>query len=218
MSGTVVRRHKYQQPISKMTQKNNKEGGCVCCNCSGDKHSLPEEPKQFSASELEDYANSVRLRITNRNGEFFRNKNWQYSSIVLDEFLNAAKERFWVFCGHLCKQVYEPLLTSFMLAKERGVDIRVVTASTELEAQDLAKWLSEQNLLRHCEIADIPHFVLAGGNAENGTATSMYRLEINDDHKTAVICACVEDNKDAQETAKAMEALHRRMWQYSSAI
>ena len=55
-----------------MTQKNNNEGSCVCCNCNGDKNSLPEEPKQFSASELEDYANSVRLRIANRNGEFFR--------------------------------------------------------------------------------------------------------------------------------------------------
>ncbi len=189
-----------------------------CCECSEDRFSETEQAKLYSRAELEDYANSVRLRIANKNGEFFRNKNWQLSSIVLDEFLSAAKERFWVFCGHLCKKVYEPLMTSFMLAKARGVDIRVVTASTELEAQDLAEWLSKHKMLRHCEVEDIPHFVLAGGVTENGTTNSMYRLEINEACKTAVICACVEDNENAQETAKAMAAVHESMWQSSSAI
>lgn len=188
------------------------------CKCRADKHTETEQDKQYSMAELEDYANSVRLRIANKNGEFFRNKNWQLSSIVLDEFLNAAKESFWVFCGHLCKKVYEPLMTSFMLAKERGVDIRVVTASSEIEAEDLAAWLREQKMLRHCKVAGIPHFVLARGKTENGAMNSMYRLEINDNHKTAVICACVEDNKDAQDTAKSMELVHKRMWQQSSEI
>ena len=201
-----------------MGEKNSRRSVEGCCECSEDGLSTTEQTKLYSVAELEDYANSVRLRIANKNGEFFRNKNWQLSSIVLDEFLNAAKERFWVFCGHLRARVYEPLMTSFMLAKARGVDIRVVTASTELEAQDLAKWLSEHKMLRYCEIVDIPHFVLAGGDTVNDITNSMYRLEIDDDCKTAVICACVEANENARKTAKAMETVHKSMWQSASAI
>lgn len=206
------------QRTDDMKQEDSRRDGGGCCECSEDRFSETEQVKLYSEVELEDYANSVRLRIANKNGEFFRNKNWQLSSIVLDEFLSAAKERFWVFCGHLCKKVYEPLMTSFMLAKARGVDIRVVTASTELEAQDLAKWLSEHKMLRHCGVEGIPHFVLAGGNTENGATNSMYRLEIDDVCKTAVICACVEDNENAKETAKAMEMVHKRMWESASAV
>lgn len=202
-----------------MTTENSSEmKNAGCCDCSAAARTSHGPGKVYTKEELMNYATSVRLRIKQKNGEFFRNKNWQLTSIVLDEFLNAAQRTFWVFCGHLCKKVYEPLMTSFMLARERGVDIRVVTAYSELESPDLAQWLRDGKMLKHCEIRDIPHFVLVDGDLKSGVMDSKYRLEMNDTQKTAVICACVADNTDAQKTAQSMAIVHESMWKEASVI
>lgn len=167
-------------------------------------------PLKITAAELEEYTDSVRARIRLKNGEFFRNRDARYTKIIVQEFLNAAQQTFYVFCGKLNQLVYEPLLANFMLAHDRGVDIRVITeaACTNIESPTLANWLKTINSLRHYKRGEIPHFVLADGQ--------MYRLEVDEGRKAAIVCAHAESNPEAAQTVDAMKAIHQHLWSQSS--
>ncbi len=168
----------------------------------------PESPFE---PDLDEYTESVRTRIRLKNGEFFRNKDVRYTQIIVREFLNAAQNTFYVFCGKLNQLVYEPLLSSFIMAQSRGVDIKVITEASKesIESPELAKWLRSIEALRHHHKGTIPHFVLADGQ--------MYRLEVSEGKKAAIVCACAEQNEDAKITAAAMEKVHSSIWDASEA-
>ncbi|MBR5213258.1 MAG: hypothetical protein IKV92_03255 [Akkermansia sp.] len=188
-----------------MTANNssNKANHEDCCP-----HSSSEQAN-ISTAELEEYADSVRARIRLKNGEFFRNKDVRYTKVIVQEFLNAAQKTFYVFCGKLNQLVYEPLLANFVMAHSRGVNIKVITeaSSDDIESPILAKWLDTIKSIRHFRKGEIPHFVLADGQ--------MYRLEVDEGRKSALVCAYAENNPEALPTATAMDKVHQHLWKKS---
>ncbi|MGN0868372.1 MAG: hypothetical protein ACI4O9_02455 [Akkermansia sp.] len=134
--------------------------------------------------ELAKYAESVRAYIRNESDTVFQNNSPKHASIIIGEFLLAAKETAYIFCGKLSSTVYDPLKVLFMMAKGRGVDIKVITASdyNHLESSDLKEYLMTNEMLRCApRLQEYPHFLIIDGKR--------FRLEVDQKEKKAIVCA-----------------------------
>ena len=162
-------------------------------------------PCPYSKQELEEYAAVVRLCIQNEDDALFRNKSVWHAAIILREFISAAQESVRVFCGRLNSAVYGKLLSEFKAACERGVDVKVLTVSSNVCAVDVAKNLVMQGAFRVMnEETDFPHFVLVDGKR--------YRLETDEEDKSAIVCACAQSDENVRMAA-SLDVVFDTFWE-----
>ncbi len=163
------------------------------------------EVASCSKDELERYAESVRMRIKLCMGDFFPNSNHQYASVIVKEFLDAARQHVNIYCGHLGRDVYVPRISEFERAIARGVKVRVITSSPrcEVEAKDIAALLDRYDALRHCS-SELPHFVEVDGK--------MFRLEMNQGTRKAVVCACAQADEEKQKMVNKLISAFETLW------
>lgn len=181
-----------------MTTENSSEmKNAGCC----ENRSCP-----FSEEELRQYAEKVQKRIDENDGEVFLNRSEWHAAIILRKFIESAQETINIFCGHLNKNVYGDLLLSFKDAVDRGVRVRVMTASPVVCAQEVANGLREMRAFRCMkeEDASIPHFAVVDG--------CRYRLETDEEEKTAVVCAFAESG-DEVKRAYSLDFLSDLLWE-----
>ncbi len=156
--------------------------------------------------ELDKYVESVRAYIRNDSDTIFQNKSSKHAAVIISEFLLAAKSTACVFCGRLSAEVYETLKVFFMVARSRGVDVRVLTATDyeHLESQDLKKYLRENNLLRCApQLQQYPHFLIIDGKR--------FRLEVDQKDKKAIVCASATSG-DAGRIAARLNGSFETLW------
>ncbi len=151
----------------------------------------------------------MQKRIDENDCEVFLNRSEWHAAIILRKFIESAKDSIRIFCGHLNKNVYGDLLPCFVAAINRGVKVQVLTASPDVCAKDVAEGLRKLDAfqtLHDCD--DVPHFAVVDG--------IRYRLETNEDDKSAVVCAYV-DTKEQVRRAFALEILFKFLWDISAA-
>ena len=185
-----------------MTTENSSEmKNAGCC----ENRSCP-----FSEEELRQYAEKVQKRIDENDCEVFLNRSEWHAAIILRKFIESAKNSISIFCGHLNKNVYGDLLPDFKAAAKRGVAVRVLTASSEVCAESVADGLREISAFQTLRDEDdeIPHFAVVDG--------IRYRLETNEDDKSAVVCAFT-DTRDQITRAVLLSMLFDALWEKSFA-
>lgn len=185
--------HEYEPVINDMTQENRIGVKNDACSCT------------FTQDELAQYAEEVQKRIDENNCEVFLNRSEWHAAIILRKFVESAKDTVNIFCGHLNKNVYGDLLPSFQEALKRGVRVRVMTAHPDVSAEQVAEKLRQLGAFRNFMKADdtIPHFAIVDG--------SRYRLETDDNEKTALVCAFAE-TREQVEQALSLDCLSDILW------
>lgn len=180
-----------------MTQKNSRESEGGCCN---------ERICPYSEEELSLYAEKVQRLIDENDCEVFLNRSEWHAAIILRKFIESAKQTINIFCGHLNKNVYGDLLPCFQAAHDRGVRVRVMTASPDVCAQSVATGLRELSAFRNLKEADdtIPHFAIVDG--------CRYRLETDEAEKTAIVCAFAETREQVKR-ALSLDFLSDILWE-----
>ncbi len=173
----------------------------IPCNCSQEQ-------------ELDRYAKSVRDKIRNQAGGLFQNNSPLHASIIIREFLDAAEKTVCLFCGKLSESVYGALQVFFSSAIERNVRVRVITESSyeETGAKNLAEYLKSKDSLRCLawkKEDSLPHFLLVDGR--------MYRLEVKQEQKEALVCAAADKESGTKETARVMAQAFEKLWKENSA-
>lgn len=167
-------------------------------------------------AELAKYAESVRARILVQNGDIFLNKSPKHAHIILREFIQAAKRSIHIYCGCLTKHVYDGLQPYFGKAYNQGIDLKVITAEEPNGASDkeVVEYLKKNGVLKYLtpqarsNLAQLPHFAIVDGKEKNG---AMYRLETNQDEKTAIVCAYAKD-ADSIHRGADMETIFDTLW------
>lgn len=172
-------------------------------------------------SDLDKYAESVRLRIKMKKNELFPNKSGAHANVILREFIKSATSSIKIFCGSLCAEVYGNLRETFEEARSRDVSIQVITAlpSKDIKSTELAKWfvtngapLSEGIL--HSDVSEeyrgCPHFAVVDD--------VMYRLEIDPREKSAVVCAYAGEGDSKTDTVKRLMAVFPLLWKNSKRV
>lgn len=169
-----------------------------------------------SPEDLEKYAESVRLRIRMKKSELFPNRSSKHARIILEEFIKAAESSIRIYCGKLNKAVYSGLKDAFVGALSRHVSIQVMTSCTagDIESTDLAKWLvtggcslpAREDMLRAgSKYPDFPHFAIID--------SKMYRLEVDEQKKQAIVCAYDEgDTSSGTSIAARLTGLFPTLW------
>ena len=196
-SDIVARCYERIQPTNNMIQNNSRVDERGCC----EERSCP-----YSKEELCRYAEKVQRLIDENNCEVFLNRSEWHAAIILRKFVESAKETINIFCGHLNKNVYGDLLPCFQAAAERGVRVRVITASPDVCAQDVAEGLRKLEAFRSLREEDdtIPHFAIVDG--------CRYRLETDEEEKTAVVCAFAETQEQVNR-ALSLDFLSDILWE-----
>ncbi|MDO4751741.1 MAG: hypothetical protein Q4A24_06500 [Akkermansia sp.] len=163
----------------------------------------------YSEEELSRYAEKVQRLIDENDCEVFLNRSEWHAAIILRKFIESAKETINIFCGHLNKNVYGDLLPSFQAAAERGVKVRVMTASPEVCAKDVAEGLRSMGAFQSLRDVDeeAPHFAIIDG--------MRYRLETCEADKSAVVCAYA-DTKEQVRRAFSLDLLFNFLWDISA--
>lgn len=159
----------------------------------------------YSEEELSRYAEKVQRLIDENDCEVFLNRSEWHAAIILRKFIESAKKTINIFCGHLNKNVYGDLLPSFQAAAERGVTVRVLTASPEVSAKEVAEGLRSMGAFRNLRDEDdtIPHFAIVDG--------CRYRLETDEEERTAVVCAFAETREQVKR-ALSLDFLSDILW------
>lgn len=159
----------------------------------------------YSEEELSRYAEKVQRLIDENDCEVFLNRSEWHAAIILRKFIESAKETINIFCGHLNKNVYGDLLPCFQAAAKRGVRVRVITASPDVCAQNVAEGLRKLEAFRNLSEEDdtIPHFAIVDG--------CRYRLETDEEEKTAVVCAFAETREQVKR-ALSLDFLSDILW------
>ncbi len=156
--------------------------------------------------ELAKYAESVRAYIRSESDTVFQNNSPQHAAVIISEFLLAARETAYIFCGRLSDAVYKNLKVFFAMAQGRGVDVKVITATDceHLESRDLVVYLQENQLLRCApKLAEYPHFLIIDGKR--------FRLEVNQKEKQAIVCASATKG-EAGQIAERLNASFNTLW------
>lgn len=167
-------------------------------------------------AELAKYAESVRARILVQNGDIFLNKSPEHAHIILREFIQAAKRSIHIYCGCLTKNVYKGLQPYFGNAYNQGVDLRVITAEEPNSDSDtdIVEYFKKNEILKYLspeartKLAKLPHFAIMDGKDKEG---AKYRLETNQDEKTAIVCAYSKD-ADSSHRVFDMETIFASLW------
>lgn len=178
--------------------------------CSADGNSSLQGESVMNQA-LTEYRNSLRSRIANKNSDLFENPSPAHARIVIDEFLRAAKESVYIYCGQLSSLIYGELVPSFQNLLERGIKVQVIIEKEKAETEAIAAMLCEKNAIKQSKMAsvgDIPHFILVDGKR--------YRMELNDDKKSALVCAEVAEENGTKATADAMSGFFTRVWKNRS--
>lgn len=156
--------------------------------------------------EMKPYAATIQASIDSESVDLFRNESAEHAAVILRLFLQNAKYSLLVFCQKMSRCVYGELSYFIKQAIERGVDVRVITESSEVEAMEAVEVLKQHKLWRFNEKTDdLPHFALADG--------MMFRLETDREKKKAVVCTHVApDDRETQELVDDMNAVFSQMW------
>ena len=179
-----------------MTQENSSGRESGCC----EKHSC-------TRAELEQYRKDVKTRIAQNDGTIFPNNCPDKTSIVLQEFIRAAKKSVRIYCGHLNAEVYEKLQSDFEAAIARDVEVRVICASGEIGAKELAEKLRDGDHFRILgEEVTVSHFAVMD--------SLRYRIETNQVSKEAFVCAYA--GEEHQDRIKIIEGVHDILWDMAS--
>lgn len=163
-------------------------------------------------TELKQYAEEIRRRIKDCDGEVFRNKSAYHAAIIIKEFIASAKESVYIYCGHLNHLVYGDLRDVFEKAMaessaEQTPQIQVITESNEIDCPNLANFLREKHAIRSFgKSMEIPHFIVVD--------SKRYRIETNDKEKTALVCAYTQ-TEEQKDRAQMMNNLFKVMWDYA---
>lgn len=163
----------------------------------------------YSEEELSRYAEKVQRLIDKNDCEVFLNRSEWHAAIILRKFIESAKKTISIFCGHLNKNVYGDLLPCFQAAVERGVTVRVLTASPEVCAKEVAEGLRSMGAFQSLKDVDedAPHFAIVDG--------MRYRLETCEADKSAVVCAYA-DTKEQVRRACSLDILFNFLWDIST--
>lgn len=152
---------------------------CSECSCS------------LMEAELTEYAKKVQRRIDENDSDEFLNHSELHAAIILRKFIESARKSIYIFCGRLNRNVYGDLLPCFKAADDRGVKVRVVTAYSDVCAEDVAAGLKEMKAYNVLSEPDdeTPHFALID--------ECRYRIETSEEEKSAIVCAYAETREQA---------------------
>ena len=112
--------------------------------------------------------------------------------------------------------MYDGLQPYFGKAYNQGIDLKVITAEEPNGSSDkeVVEYLKKNGVLKYLtpqarsNLAQLPHFAIVDGKDKNG---AMYRLETNQDEKTAIVCAYAKD-ADSIHRGADMETIFDTLW------
>ena len=188
-----------------MKQENSRGSVGSCCECR-------EHAEEKQRNELEKYADEVRRRISEGVGGVFCNMSPAHASVIVESFLDAAQDNIRILCHRLAEDVYGRITDVFRrVLSEEKIRVQVVTNALyeDIESKDLARMLRAKGAL-HCGYKkSLPHFIVSDG--------CRYRLETDEELRTAVVCASTANDKKRKEVAKIINDKFDDIWQHSTA-
>lgn len=167
--------------------------------------------EQISKIELLQYEQAVQKAIREKSEDIFPNESQAHAAIVIREFIKAAQEKAFVYCGRLSSAVYSDLLPYIRAAENRGVDVRFVVNCQhgQEETTDLAEYLAQRKLLKnYIQSPDIAHFSVVDSR--------MFRVETNRAKRRALVCASATGSENV-EMVGLMEDVFLRLWNKATA-
>lgn len=154
-------------------------------------------------NDLEAFRQMVKLFIEIDSPATISNNNSDHAKIILEELFRSAKETAYVYCGHISNEVWggDTMAAVIDRAVRNNVKVRFIVQKPNEIPKDsaVAAFLKERNLICSSEKFSAlgTHFAVFDGKR--------YRLEKNDEAKSATVCMCNEASAGKlKETAELM--------------
>ncbi|WP_146017827.1 hypothetical protein [Akkermansia muciniphila] len=135
------------------------------------------------------YEEQVKILIRENSNEIISNSSSKHAIILFKNFFKEARSSIYIFCGKLSKTVYDDIhvIDAMRSALENGIDVKVIISQKKPESTLFSELLRQYNKKINClnAIVDINHFCVIDN--------CRYRLETDQEEKTAIACAYEEN-------------------------
>ena len=161
-------------------------------------------------TESDLYEKLVRSMLESGNSDEISNGKPEHAAVIFKLFFEFATAKVLIFCKDLNSSVFgdDRILMAAVKAVERGVSIRVITQSAEVQKNKFSDWLSKMASEGTCvsfkKCLDSHHFVKLPANFAVMDEKA-FRLEPNNQNIQAK--ACMNNPKLAKDLGSVFQVM-----------